>query len=145
VNIGTFSAWHTQSNSKTRKEKETRQEKNKKEEREMDMEGKTERKKKKTFESQSGGAREREIQNCGNKNPRKKSERSSSAAQPVEKKRNGPVPIWWHTTARPHHFHSKQDQYKYCNETRPSPAVWTSSRRAVGAEPESSREEEKRG
>lgn len=45
---------------------------------------------KKPFESQSGGAREREIQNCGNKNPRKKSERSSTAGR--EKKRNGPGP-----------------------------------------------------
>lgn len=29
------------------------------------------------------------------------------------------IPIWWHTTARPHHFHSKQDQYTYYNETQP--------------------------
>ena len=68
--------------------------------------------------------KEREIQNCGYKKPEKRARAST------------PIPIWSHTTARPHHFHSKQDQYKYCNETQPSPAVCISFffLRAVGAE-----------
>ena len=68
--------------------------------------------------------KEREIQNCGYKKNEKRARAST------------PIPIWSHTTARPHHFHSKQDQYKYCNETQPSPAVCISFffLRAVGAE-----------
>lgn len=58
MNIGTFSAWHTQSNSKTRKEKETRQEKNKKEERERNGYGGKDRKKEKNHLKVNRVARE---------------------------------------------------------------------------------------
>lgn len=64
----------TQSNSKTRKEKETRQENKTKKKREKWIWGERKEGKKKKHLKVNRVAREREIQNCGNKNPRKKSE-----------------------------------------------------------------------